>query len=194
MPRSRYFPADARVGRWLNSTSLTVTAADPEAPTTTLAGNIHTTEGTGSSTTGDTYWSVWYDDFNDTRSAAAVADDLNSTHRSTYQPLLYFRCSNEGEKLDVFITSLPVSDINDRYSITYRWGNENAGTMQLKESSTSSETAFLQSSVRLWRSKANVHNSLRLRITGYSQTVTVLYNIADLRTLPTWPNILACGG
>lgn len=32
LPRSRYFPADAAVGRWLNSTPLTVTAAESEAP------------------------------------------------------------------------------------------------------------------------------------------------------------------
>lgn len=32
LPRSRYFPADATVGRWLNSTPMTVTAAASEAP------------------------------------------------------------------------------------------------------------------------------------------------------------------
>lgn len=32
LPRGRYFPADATVGRWLNSTPLTVTAAESESP------------------------------------------------------------------------------------------------------------------------------------------------------------------
>ena len=33
LPRSRYFPADATVGRWLNSTPLTVQASEPTVRT-----------------------------------------------------------------------------------------------------------------------------------------------------------------
>ena len=196
LPSSRYFPADAGHNRWLNSTPLTVSVAsadelngEPTGPTPqaeTSPAGIRTQVGDGV-TPGGALWSVSLDDFTDDRLVfVASPSDSNS---SIYTPKVVLYCRDNGTRLFALLSGLPVSDIRDRYSATVRWDHYTAQDTSWSESS--SGVALLPA--QLYRSNITNHDTLRIRVRGYSTTVTATLDVAEMRKAPTWPNILACG-
>ena len=153
--------------------------------------DIRTQPGQGTTPDG-AFWVVWLDDFTDERGAGVAAPAEGSDW--PYEPQLFFRCSKDGTVLEVFFSDLPVSDINDSYSITLRWDAENPVTRYWAENGDRS--VFLSRAV----ARRYVHeveeqrrSTLRVRFEGYSNSVTTTFDVAELRHAPTWPNILACG-
>ena len=85
-----------------------------------------------------------------------------------------------------------MSDINDRWTVTIRWGSLTAQTVSLYENSVSGDAHFLSNPEQYRRNVAN-HDMLRVRFVGYSTTVTATIDVSAIRDAPIWPNILACG-
>lgn len=187
---SRYFPPTATVNRWLNSTPMTVSAAGTGGPTASVTPqtlNIRTQIGQGV-TPGGAVWDVSLDDFTDERLASVVSPTESSS--SIYEPLLGFSCLENGTVLLAGFIGLPVSDINDRYTVTIRWDSLAAQTMTLSENANRGH--FLDNPTVYRRNVAN-HDMLRVRFVGYSTSVTATIDLSAIREAPTWPNILACG-
>lgn len=203
LPRSRYFPANPKHNRWLNSSPMTVSVAAVEeppaaaeadatcpAPTTTCpAPPIRTTVGSGFTSAG-AWWQVGYR-ADGTR--FAVASPPSKSRDAEVTPSLLFSCGNNGERLIAWFTDLPNPDIIGRYSVSYRWGNESAATLHLLAVIGEFSLQIPSSDAPLWRNKANSHSTLLVRINGYSRTAAASYDLAALRALPSWANILACG-
>ena len=190
LPRGRYFPADATVNRWLNSTSMTVGVAGAGGPTASItpqALNIRTQVGQGV-TPGGAYWQVWLDDFTDER-RAAVASPTES-NSSIYEPRLILRCSGNGATLEVWFTDLPVSDTFDSYNATIRWDSLTAQTFSALEHG---DRLHGVDNPTVYRRNVANHDMLRVRFVGYSTSVTATIDVSAIREAPTWPNILACG-
>ena len=191
LPPSRYFPASVGHNRWLNSTAMTVSVASdemtelqPTAPPT--GGAIHTTAGAGKTPSGAD-WIVAFDDFDDSRQAGVFPP--SSGNSSIYEATFLLACYNNGTQLLGSFANLPPSDLDDGYTITFRWDSAPATTVWVADSGTRQVLV----DARLFRTRALSHDTLRVRIVGYSTTITVTYNIAAMREAPTWANILACG-
>lgn len=202
LPSSRYFPADVGHNRWLNSTSMTVSVSvagelteeptvstDSQPPAEPQRSDIRTQVGRGATPNG-AIWAVWLDEFTDERGALVVSP--TDSDSSIYEPALVFRCSENGTKLEAWFNDLPVSDINDRYAATIRWDSFTAQTTSLYENATEGYGHFVDNPQR-YRSNVTNHDMLRVRFTGYSDTVTATIDVSAIRGAPTWPNILACG-
>lgn len=200
LPSSRYFPADVGHNRWLNSTPMTVSVSvagelteeptastDSQPPAEPQRSGIRTQVGRGATPNG-AIWAVWLDEFTDERGVLVVSPtDSNS---SIYEPVLVFRCSGNGTTLEAWFSDLPVSDTNDRYTVTIRWDSFTPQTKSLYENS---DQAHFLDSPDLYRRNVTNHDTLRVRFTGYSDTVTATIDVSAMRDAPTWPNILACG-
>ena len=193
----RYFPPTARVNRWLNSTPMTVSVTavgdlteGPPTPATSQAPAIRTQVGAGV-TPGGALWGVWLDDFTDERKSMVIISPTEG-NSSLYEPLLAFRCSGNGTKLEAWFSDLPTSDINDRWATTIRWDTLAAQAVSLYENSVSGNAHFLSNPEQYRRNVAN-HNMLRVRFVGYSTIVTATIDVSAMREAPAWPNILACG-
>ena len=190
LTRGRYFPPTARINRWLNSTPMTVSVVGtggPAASITPQTLNIRTQVGQGFTPSG-AVWDVRLDDFTDERLASVVSPTESSS--SIYEPHLGFSCLENGTVLRAGFIGLPVSDINDRYTVTIRWDSLAAQTMTLSENVNRGH--FLDNPTVYRRNVAN-HDMLRVRFVGYSTSVTATIDLSAIREAPTWPNILACG-
>ena len=190
LTRGRYFPADATVNRWLNSTSMTVGVAGAGGPTASVTPqtlNIRTQIGEGV-TPGGAVWDVSLDDFTDERLVYVISPTESSS--SIYEPRLWFRCSENGTVLHAGFFDLPVSDINDRYTATIRWDSLTAQTDRLRERG---DRMHIFNNPTAYRRNVANHDMLRVRFVGYSTTVTATLDVSAMRDAPTWPNILACG-
>ena len=194
LPPSRFFPADAAVNRWLNSTPMTVSVAgtgDLTEESTTSARPrtpaIRTQVGQGV-TPGGAIWDVELDDFTDERLVYVFSPTESSS--SIYEPRLWFRCSENGNVLHAGFFDLPVSDINDRYTATIRWDSLTAQTDSLREHG---DQVHIFNNPTVYRRNVATHDMLRVRFKGYSTVVTTTIDVSAIREAPTWPNILACG-
>ena len=189
LPRGRYFPADATVNRWLNSTPMTVSTGDltegPQSQPPAL--DIRTQVGRGV-TSGGAIWMVFFDDFTDDR--RAIVASPTESNSSIYKPHLVFGCAENGTILLAWFQDLPVSDINDRYTVTTRWDSLAAHTASLFENGD--QVHYLDNPTTYRRNVIN-HDMLRVRFVGYSTSVTATLDVSAMRDAPTWPNILACG-
>ena len=194
LPPSRFFPADAAINRWLNSTPMIVSVAGAgdltEEPTTSARPRtpaIRTQVGEGVTPVG-AVWSVQLDDFTDERLAFVASPTESSS--SIYEPRLTFGCGKNGTVLLAMLVDLPVSDINDRYTVTIRWDSLAARTFSTYEHGN---RAYLVDNPALYRRNVINHDMLRVRFKGYSDSVTATIDVSAMRNAPTWPNILACG-
>ena len=185
LPRSRFFPADAQVGRWLNSSPLTVEAAEPEAPEVRQPAGL---QSPGEGLLGgndELYWRVGADDFTDVRESSALL--VGDSDSIVYEPTLVIHC--EGGELLTRIGNLPISDIDDIYTVTMRWGSTPATTRTHSE--IGNEVIALNATLTI----ANVtrYSTLRARFVGYSQTVVATFNVGLLRQAPNWRELATCG-
>ena len=194
LPPSRFFPADAAINRWLNSTPMIVSVAGAgdltEEPTTSARPRtpaIRTQVGEGVTPVG-AVWSVQLDDFTDERQSLVGSPTESSS--SLYEPRLVLGCGKNGTVLLAFFHDLPVSDINDRYTVTIRWDSLAARTFSTYEHGN---RAYLVDNPALYRRNVINHDMLRVRFKGYSDSVTATIDVSAMRNAPTWPNILACG-
>ncbi len=205
LPPSRYFPASVDHDRWLNSTAMTVSVASDEledvaadtAPDTPQTNDEptnndvpqhlfpRTTEGNGFTDSG-AFWAVWFDDFDDSRVAAVTAASVSDN--DYYDGDFHLYCSQNGATLLAIFGDLPISNLDDQYSVTVRWGNNPAWSGRWDDVSES-----VSVNAEEYRRKVQRHDTLRVRFTGYSTTITVTYDVAAMRDAPTWPNIVACG-
>ena len=186
LPRSRYFPVNAAVGRWLNSTSLTVSVAEraPTPPEIRSPANLQP-PGEGWIQDGVAGWFVGSDDFTDAReSSALVFGDSSSI---VYKPTLVIHCE-EGQLLTRF-GDLPVSDINDNYTVTMRWGSMPATTHTFSEVGN----AVIELDAASTIGNITRHSTLVARFIGYSQTVVATFNVGLFRQAPNWREIATCG-
>ena len=202
LPSSRYFPADVGHNRWLNSTPMTVSVSvagelteeptpptDSQLPVDPTTTGIRTQVGEGS-TSGGAYWKVWFDVITDERKA--YASPASTSTVSIYDGNLNFRCSGNGRTLEVWFSDLMYSGSDDRYTATIRWDSYTPQTRSAYDNAQGGGGHFV-SDPQQWVRYANQFTRLVARFTGYSQTATFTYDLASLRELPSWPNILACG-
>lgn len=197
LPRSRYFPTGSD-GRWLNSSPLTVSAAEavdvleegePATPATPSA-ETTTTDGDRTGITGTAIWYTEIDDFTDERRVVAILSSENSGV-SYLDPVLVVRCT--GEKLEVFVSDLPTSTTSDNWSVLLRWGDRDPERTTWSENSVSGDAHFAIAPRAYWLGWIRVADTLRVRVTGFSQTVTARFNLADLKAVPVWYELSACG-
>ena len=194
LPAQRYFPASVDHNRWLNSPSIAVSVASDEAedgaleasPPAATVGAVRTTVGDGITDSG-ALWSVWRDDFTDELRAAVWASSTSSSR--LYDGSFILRCSG-GDVLEGYFVDLPYAGYDDPYYVTVRWGSNTPWSGQWDGSGD--EAAFVPNA-DLYRQNVNRYDTLRVRFTGYSTTITVTYDVAAMRDAPAWPNIVACG-
>ena len=194
LPRSRYFPTDATANRWLNSTPVTLSVSvagelteEPTTSTTSQSLSIRTQAGQGI-TPGGAFWDVRFDDFTDERQAAVIAPTESDS--SIYEPRLAFLCSGNGTKFEAWFADLPVSDVNSRYTATIRWDSTTPQTATVREYGNRQHAI---DNPEQYRINVTNHDTLRVRFTGFVDTVTATLDVSAMRDAPTWPNILACG-
>ena len=252
LPRSRYFPTNATVGRWLNSTPMTVSVAAAEESEPAAAGESEPaateesepaaaeesepaaaeesepasteesdaeadgpggeptagtqpqpepsisdpaqpstgiiTEQSRGTTDAGVIWAVHFDDFTDERAAIIALAGNILGYPNAY---LYLRCTGNGETLDVFFTNLPVSDINEGYNSLLRWGTTTAEERRLADNTITGNGHFV-TAPKHWRYLITQHDTLRIRFTGFRQTIITNYDLRAIRSAPTWANIEAC--
>ena len=130
-----------------------------------------------------------FDDFTDERAAIIALAGNILGYPNAY---LYLRCTGNGETLDVFFTNLPVSDINEGYNSLLRWGTTTAEERRLADNTITGNGHFV-TAPKHWRYLITQHDTLRIRFTGFRQTIITNYDLRAIRSAPTWANIEACG-
>lgn len=185
LPASRFFPADVGHNRWLNSTPLTVSVSEaPAALPSTPAG----VEPVGAR--GNLSWGLWWvdeDQFTDARQSwiSTFGRESNST---LYDPSLALLCDSDG--LWAWISDLPISDLDDRYTVTERWGTSVSRASTYPTFGSDDDAMRLPSSVL---NDIAQHDTVLFRINGWLSSVTVRFDTADTRSAPNWPEIANCG-
>ena len=191
LPRTRFFPVDAEVGRWLRSSAVTVEleapGAEPQAPD-----SIYRTVGSVSVEHPRLWYSVERDRFTDALTTWMTVEE-NGSFESWESPMvMWVSCS--AESLRVYFTDAPLSDINDQYTVTYRFDNLSARSAVWSDAGAGGYSAYLPARevadfwIDLKRSE-----ELVVRFVGFSQTHTATFNLDGAWVTVVQPNLEQCG-
>ena len=182
LPSSRFFPADVGHNRWLNSTPITVSVDESAVSLPPTPAGL---EPPGLGITSSAWWEVGHNEFTDARFSRLFV--LGRDADVLYDPALWFWC--EEGRLDVFVTDLPISDLDDRFRVQERWGSEPAETnwyRQYRDNSFAFESAV---AVR----RAARYDTLLINVTGWVSSVRTEFDLTGIREAPNWPEIANCG-
>lgn len=187
LPSSRFFPPDAAVGRWLNSSTISAISG---IRIDEGRGWVRSKAPYGGVRASDVRWQLEIDPFTDEREAAVFIHETSSNN-SRYDPQLVLYCGKDGRELLAIVSDTPLSSLSDRFRVSIRWDSEPAQTLTWREygngwaASVPNPAAF--------RRNIGQYGKLTLRLSGFTDSVTATFGLANARYAPTWPNILACG-
>ena len=179
LPTTRYFPTSSQ-GRWLRSSSLFVGTGAPTTPVSPPATSGRTAPFEGSGTN----YAATRDDFTD--------KVITYIRTATAGAHLVVACSNRGLIIWVGGDRVPISDLNDQHTVLWRV-DANPPVEEIWIGIDSSrQTAPGPNNLRIYN-QIRHGQSVVLRITGYSQSETIRFNLDGMFDTPAQWNIDNCG-
>ena len=207
LARARYFPADPGHSRWLNSSPYTVRVEVDAFDQTQSASDAASQSGAGGSlpegvtiyrTIGSEfvehprlYYSVAQDELDDSL-ISSVSIEESGSFESWEDPMsLWISCFSGA--LQVWFSDVPLSDINDQYTVTYRFNSQPAESAVWSDSGDGYTAVVPVQDVAAFWLDLKRSEQLIVRLTGFSESDTATFNLDGAWNTAVQPNLEYCG-
>lgn len=207
LARARYFPADPGHSRWLNTSPYTVRVEVDALDQTQSASDTASQSGAGGSlpegvtiyrTIGSEfvehprlYYSVGQDEFDDSL-ISSVSIEESGSFESWEDPMsLWISCF--GGPLQVWFSDAPLSDINDQYTVTFRFDGQPAESAVWSDRGADyAAFAPVGDVASLWFDLKR-SQQLIVRLSGFSESHTASFDLDGAWDTVVQPNLEYCG-